>query len=342
MLYDPPVKFPSAAILARAACGLAALGACSEPRYDRDPEVDGKASNQGPADAGPSDEADTGALDASTPEPQMARLEDDAGPRSPLEGRYVVRARFAGRSTLLGATAQMVNELIQLVEIKSVAGELHMLTTTCRDRGYASTPLGRVNAQMLRPELQPPRDFRIEQSGSTFRAESAPALLGYSEPPPAACTAGASIPRQPAQVWLGGAPCSCPSSDLAPTLPGDCRVDDLDDDGKPGVTIVLSGAVESSDYVRVRESSRYLDGVIDPGGAHHASYEKIEDLYQLQCQGPYCTRTEMTACAAASNPVTFVRLPASAGQSWTCSALLSEINQGRFLRDEPQEFPSGC
>jgi hypothetical protein len=297
----------------------AAMRAHDEPRW-ADAAVD--------AEAGAADTRDA----ESTP---------DGG--SSLEGTYALRVRFFGRSTLLGATAPLANELVVLARIEARDAALHMTTTNCRDRGYVSTPLGRVNAQMVRPELQPPRDYLLEVTDTSFQAQSAPALLGYDEAPPVECSPGAKIPRQAEQDWLEDT-CDCPSSDLPPTLPSDCRVNDLDDDENPCVTIVLTGAIESRDHVRVRDSSRYVEGTIGPNRALRASYEKVEDLYQLSCQGPTCARTDMSVCPPALNPVQFVALPAApaSGGSWSCGALLSELNQGRYLPDEPLEFPSGC
>ena len=169
--------------------------------------------------------------------------------------------------------------------------------------------------------------------------------MGYDEVTPPACSR-AKLPRGSSQVWLGdpSASCTCPGSELPPTLPSDCRVNDPDEDGHPGVTIALAGAIESEDYVRFRDSSQFVDGIVASGKRHRSSFDKLEELYQLACAKGGCTRANLQACPAKFNTVLFSPLTdmTADGKPWSCAVLLAEIAAGRHFADEPLEFPSGC
>ncbi|MEY4509083.1 MAG: hypothetical protein RLZZ450_1205 [Pseudomonadota bacterium] len=266
----------------------------------------------------------------------------------PLLGMYAVRVRFHGQDATLGTLAPLSNELIMLVSIEpdGTSGKLLMTGQRCRDHGVVKGPFSQLFVQMVHPELQPVRRWNLVVRDGAFSTEGPSTFVGYEERAPSGCVPGGTLPRRPAQVWLGDAEatCTCPGSDLPPTLATDCRVNDPDLDGHPGVTIALAGAFESEDYVRLRDASQFTDGIIASGRRHRALFDKLEDMYQLECANKGCTRANLSACPARFNTALFAPLSpmAAGGKNWSCALLLDEIAAGAHFAEEPLEFPSGC
>jgi len=302
----------------------------------------------GARDAGPDSAVfDDGGTTLVRPEPPGTPMVPTSAPAE-LLGRYAIQIRFYGQDSTLGTIAPMVNELIMLasIEADATSGKLQMTSQLCRDRGEVRGPFSQVFAAVVRPDLQPPRTWDLIVQDGSFRTDGPPALIGYDEPAPTGCSAGVKLKRRAEQVWLGdaNAVCSCPSSETPPTQPDDCRVNDLDGDTHPGVTIALSGAAVSQDYVRFKDSSQFVGGIIATGKRHRASYAKLEELYQLDCAPRSCTRANLRACAAQYNTAWFTPLPelATGDAPWTCASLMKEVDEGKHVSPEPLDPKGGC
>jgi hypothetical protein len=317
--------------------------ACNEPHYVE--PFDGGTREQRVTDDGSAALAsDTDA--GGRPDDRGGELSSEA---QALTGKYAIQVRFHGQDSTLGTLAPMSNELILLATIEAVDGgdELRMTAQLCRDHGVVRGPFTQVLAEVVHADRQPPRVWDLVVKNGSFYTKGVPLRLGYEESAPPGCTPGGKLARLPEQVWLGAASatCSCPTSDLPPTQPDDCRVTDLDQDSHPGVTIATTGALVGENYVRVRDTSEFLDGIIATGKRHRSAYDRVEDLYQLECTGRGgCTRANLRACPVKFNTALFAPLPDqdANGAAWRCETLMQAIEAGEYVSSEPLTFPSGC
>jgi len=351
----------------RAAWQLGALvalisGACSEPRFELDgPPADascepdcsashvtdtGSPQHMREAGSAASELLDAGALADARASAEDPRAEQaSAAWKRDLPGTYVLRVRAYGREQTLSNLAVFASEQIWLAELGlDAAGEVAMTTRLCSDFGDVVVPLARSKIEVLEPETQPRRSYRIVYEDGAFRSEGAPVAVGYDEQAPAGCAPGKKIASRPEQSWLRGVPCDCPGSSAPPTLASDCRVTDPDGDGHPGYTIALSGVVQGSDYCRLKDASQFVAGRIARDTRRHtATYLKQQDFYQLACASGNCTRANGALCPGVVNSAEFapLELAGDAG-ALSCADVVSQYAAGRFFSGGALTTPAEC
>lgn len=206
--------------------------------------------------------------------------------------------------------------------------QLRMRWRTCAYRGQIVVPLFPViNYAVSSPQSFPERTFDLTVSGDTFQASAPPSTIGYQSV--AGCAAGASQ-SHPERSWLFAGECSCPSSDLPPTAPTDCRVIDSDDDGNPGFTVQFTGGTENASYSRIRDSSQIVSGRLSPDGRHSAQFLANTDTFQLSCAREPCTRSSAQLCPVTQNPVRFLPL-APGNLGWDCAGALDAADNSGLI-----------
>lgn len=302
--------------------------ACSDPTYNQPPDA-GEPLPSAQRDAQPSPLADANTPaamntpDAANSSPVDAGACTDCG--SFASGQYVVVARFYGSAAASGG-GWFSEESIALVDVQSVSGQPRMRWRTCAYRGQIVVPVfPTISYAVSSPESFPERTFDLTVSGDSFQASAPASLIGYETV--TGCAAGTSQSHAE-RAWLFAGQCSCPNSELPPTLPGDCRVIDADNDGNPGFTVVFSGGTENASYTRIRESSQIVNGRLSPDGRHVAQLLSITDTFQLSCQREPCSRSSAQVCPAERNPVRFLPLAAK-DLDWDCAgAVAAAENSG--------------
>jgi len=322
--------------------GLALCVACAVPNYPSSEDGgellpvgsrDAGSSRPDAADASPPmtspDAANAISDDASTAvEDAAAALADAALSTTPEAfplGQYAVLTRFYGTSAATGG-GWFGEEALALAEVRRAGNGLSMTLQTCAYRGRLVVPLfPLIDYTVLKPETFPARTLQLVIRGNTFSTLGEPSLIGYQELTD--CPAG-STQSHPDRPWLASGRCSCPSSNLPPTSPSDCRVIDSDSDNEPGVTVQFNGGAENFAHSRMRDSSQLMFGVIAPDGHHSAQFAANFDNYQLSCAREPCSRGSAQVCPIAQNPVRFLPLEARA---WTCSEVVSAVDNSSQL-----------
>jgi hypothetical protein len=361
---------------------LLTVGACSEPRFQHDDaggslavcDAECDAGRDVPVgapdlDSGATYDAGSGARDGRTALPSAdadlgsppmpaqdgaqalgasgtsgdAGLPDQELWKRQLEGSYVLRYRSYAREQTLGGLAVVASVQHSLATIAvDDAGSVTLTTRLCDDRGELTVPVAKTFIRAANPTSQPPRTFRLLYEDGTFRTEGEPSFVGYNEAVPAGCNAGGKLPPRSDQPWIR-TQCDCPSSDLPPTSPSDCRLTDSDGDGHPGYTLQLSGFVQGQDYCRLRDASQLVAGRIMQNGRHTATLVRITDFFQIACEGNSCTRANGETCPGVMNVAEFVRLPATISSSEdACAEVMAQVNAGVYYSDNPLAVPSGC
>jgi len=109
-----------------------------------------------------------------------------------------------------------------------------------------------------------------------------------------ATTSTVSFQRQNGQVIferasstsLVGVNLNDPDMEALPTTPDDPRVVDQDGDGKPGVTVMVSGLASGSLYVVRRERAGYYDGVLTMPGHLSGLIQATSEQVVLDASNP--------------------------------------------------------
>lgn len=289
-------------------------------------------------DPGPvSDAAISFAPDARTPDGMPAWA-------VALMGTYAVRTRFYGREQPT-RLVPFTHELVHLVELRydAASGRVSMDASLCEDHGDILT-MPPASVRVLFPDKVARRSLTVLYQDGFFRTEAPPLLTGWHEDVPSGCASASSAARGADQTWLSGGTCVCPKSDVPPTAKNDCRIGDSDGDGAPGQTIQVSGAFDDKNYVRVKDFSQFVRGVIASNGRHVAQFSRNEDFYVLECAGGGpCPRNSLEFCAASEVLFEPLRAPPASGSSWTCADVRTQKEAcALFGGCTPLTLPSGC
>jgi len=262
-----------------------------------------------------------------------------------LLGQHAMRARFFARSMgLLQAWNPLKNEYWLLATFRLEGNEVRLSTKTCRAIGENNLAGLVANVAPLYTDKLPVREYLVRSDGREWWTEGEPLALGFQTTPLVPCpTPGAKVPRAPEQAWITEGQCTCPALDAPPpTSSLDCRVDDLDGDRSPGVTVSVSGAVATKYSVRLLDSAELVHGVFDPSGrAHAAHYAPNSSLAQLGCAQEPCPPVLAQDCHPSVNPVLLRRLAEAGAPALACDDVLAA--QGTLFPADSLEFPSdGC
>jgi hypothetical protein len=281
---------------------------------------------------------DAGALDA--PDAGMV-VAPPVGPAALLLGRYAMRRRYFGRSSLGSTLGTFVEESIALVDITphEIAGKLKMTYQQCN--AWTNVTSGVYSNIVNRPlfPVLPPRVLDVVVIGDTFHTEGPPHLIGYTSAAPG-CTAGAKLAALD-KPWITSGMCTCASSSAPPTQEDDCRVSDEDGDKLAGITTRSSGGglSGSEQRLRIREVSQYVNGVIAPDRRHSARFEVARDEHTFKCVGG-CMTWGVVGCPADRNQVFLELLPAN--EPFDCASLASAVDEFRVLANPKPVNPTDC
>jgi hypothetical protein len=310
--------------------GLCLLAGCTDPKFDH------------AGDASCADCQVSKSTDGELPlvkDASSGRVMDASGVdlSAAMLGTYAVHTRFYGHELSTGLVS-VQHELILLAQITRGPSGLRMHMTTCQDSGALVTGVGLGNDVRVKyPEHLPQRDYDLVIEGTSFHTTGDAMLIGFQETVPG-CTEGATLASD--HPWLNGT-CSCMSQATLPSDPADCRVIDSDADDKPGMTVEASGLVSGTSSVRIRDTSQYALGTIDPvARRHRASFDKKEDILELVCAGK-CPVYLARWCALPLQPVSFEPLQ---GASSSCADVLRRVENNELFSGEKLDgsFPTGC
>jgi hypothetical protein len=302
-----PSLLRSTRIVCAALCCAGAL-ACADPRFSE-------------RDAGAETNADTGDLTSS----QAAWL-----------GRYAMRAY----SFSIDPVLQPVGLLLSIVEIKPRGDGLVLEERACKVSVEGSF-VGLIGSSFSyeAPSDLPALRSKMLLDDDTFSTEYADFVLGYDPVPPRECAPGRTVRASEAQSWLPNT-CDCPT-DLStpPSSARDCRVNDPEADGAPGITLNLVVSTEIWPYhVAQHARTRYLDGYRGRDGLH-ANLETSDTSVALACLPPTpanCPIAASTPCPPKYNKAEFVPID----DSYDCKRVIREVD-GLFPRAVPA-FPASC
>lgn len=303
---------------------------------------------------------------AQAPMPDGARPGSDAGDQAsdasgfhdagvdPLEarmqsmvGKYFMRLYFNAKD---GPGHPLIKGY-STVEIRQSASGLEMEEQPCHYWGTAKTLFDYTATTEFEAKNTPSTIYQLTYNGKAFDAErQGHTTLGYDAAQPPGCASSQSLPSATLnKPWLNGADCTCPSNLLE--LPEtkkltDCRINDDDKDGFPGVTLVglVQGFEPVDMYVVQRSKDQYLD--LDFKNAQQrrvllANFYTTRIISLLGCPPPddgvNCTLTSPPACPAEYSRAEFVRL--SEDQTFSCDGLYeAEAVVGLFN----EQAPSNC
>jgi len=365
------MPFLSQPLTGALACAVAIAAGCASPSFSDRGDDAGKpdapdARSPSPQPSGPPDaqvEAAPSGCTGSTCASDAGQPPIDPGPGSDaalptgaqpvdgkpawaaaFEGTYAVRTRFYGREQ----PTQLVpftHELVHLVDVHydATSGRVSLDAALCEDHGdLLTTPPASV--RVLYPDKVARRSFNVLYEEGFFRTEAPPLLTGWHEAEPAGCATASTAARSADQTWLTGGTCSCSSSDVPPTAKNDCRIEDSDGDGAPGQTIQVSGGFDDKNYVRVKDFSQFVRGVIASNGKHVAQFARNEDFYVLQCAGGGpCPRNSLDFCAVTEVLFEPLRALPASGKSWTCADVRAQKDACTFFGGcTPLTLPNGC
>lgn len=274
-----------------------------------------------------------------------------------LLGKYSVRTHvFRGLNPPSGSDATQRAEAISLVTIEKSGGQLRMIDIGCVATG--------VDSDNANPTLAPAY-FNIPQvvvpltvGASSWTRPFKPTPTGYIAEQPPFCDNGTLLPANDGEFdttpdnlvtsnvkdsdivkgWRAGN-CTCVTGDQA-ALPTettasnfstvtDCRVNDIDSDGKPGFTLVGSSVGIGISTQVVTNAQVKWDGSIVPSGYHAgAATEPAQiDRNFVGCSAIFgcglITQTVDWSCGAEYNRVQFVKLLGT-DQNKTCLDFYSD------------------
>lgn len=305
-------------------------------------------------DTGSPSEADA-AIDAATDASQVMQSNDaeagsDSGPTEPpdphpdmwagpLLGTYAARTDWFTYSGPL--TGMNHIQEVSLVTIERSDSKVWLSAQTCNWGG--SNVFG--TTRLLQPSAVPLRRARVRYTNDRWRTEPSLQTQGYNAEAPTVCVgnAGAKVPKQPWQDWLGDT-CSCPPASTEMPVLDDCRVTDPDGDRAAGIAyevkILLPNTTTRIQTVRELRSN-FQDGVISPDGRHSAREAQYERWSQLSCN-PGCAdiAASATPCLPSTSRVRFARLVSDGGPPTCEQALLTAASE--LDTDHAPPDPSLC
>jgi hypothetical protein len=263
----------------------------------------------------------------------------------PLLGQHALRARFFARGMgPLQALNPLKSEYWMLATFRLDGSEVHLSTKLCRAAGENNLAGFVANVAPLYTDKLPAHEYVVRSDGREWWTEGEPLALGFQTTPLVPCpTPGAKVPRAREQAWITDGQCTCPALDAPPpTSSVDCRVDDIDDDRSPGVTVAVTGALATKYFVRMLDSAELVHGVFDPSGsAHTALYAPNGSLAQLGCAEEPCPEVLARDCHPSVNPVLLRRLAEAGAPALSCDDVLAA--QSLLFPSDPLEFPrDGC
>lgn len=348
-------------LLGGAACLALNALACAEPSYGTATDAgaavsaaeDGRASQKPTSDTGvarldaPDAAPAAPRVDAAVVEPSPAQDAGQARWWAPLAAHehYAMRTHFFARDRALGNNVGYSHEILFWAKLKvdPATDSVSMEMRRCVDRGMVTTSVTlRDDFAWTNAASLPPEQHTLVLRDGKVRSESATRTLGYEPTQPSACTPGARIDARPGQTWLKDGKCECRSEPL-PILATDCRVTDVDGDGKAGVTIRHSGVTNMVEAARVKDGCQLDDGVLDADGSMRAVYLENYDVLDLSCGNQPCAHNDVVSCPRELNKVWFEPLPdvPPSGKPWDCAEVVVEAE--RLLPIQMLGFPlTGC
>lgn len=292
------------------------------PTTPADP-VGGPTSPQAPASSNPSD-----------PSPSVPAW------ATPLIGTYAVGTETFATSVL--GTMVRAREVL-LAQIAQVGGQLELRTQLCAKE---TSSLG--SALTLRnPDAYPEVRQRIVLDNQSWRTIGTPLAIAFDRDGYVGCNGseGQRVPKRPEQTWIVGPTCQCPATQTEPPTADDCRVGDPDRDGHPGIAYPWSDGIGAAQgwvsHVAATNRGFYVDGTVDPGGAHSASIHADEVTFALACEPGTCgVSVDTRPCTAEYNRASFRRLGPPPSGGWTCSLLRQR--QSALVPPGSGRAPSRC
>jgi hypothetical protein len=286
---------------------------------------------------GSSDAASEGELlDAGDGDGDTGGARDGAAAQSfeeRLLGRYAMRLiTYAVDGPIRPAT-----KVLSLVDIRRNGSKLEMVQQPCRFNGEWHGFGGGVAQSVFDYSELPPLTFQLIINGEHFSTNTPTVYVGYDREAPN-CTDGASVLADPVrQPWLKGKYCKCPNAadvDALPT-PGvedDCRLNDDDGDGFPGVTVgVQADSFPPTNSVfRVFQRSRdaYRNGGFTSDGILVAYLDSNTETSIIRCEPVTpCGLGAPLPCAPQYNEAEFYRLDTELD----CPGLLEQEEQHRLF-----------
>jgi hypothetical protein len=341
------------------ALALGLLPSCSEPAYSdagdaggdvamvsRDssvPRVDAEAGARQDAEADP-EQADAGEAliplkDAGVPTeraPDGGQVELASSMPSwatPLLGRYAARSYAFSQDKAGSLNRAREYVLVDIVELEQGSANAHVELQLQLCDSFVEGTAGEI--AVVSPLKTVRRDNRVLFGDHSWTTQAAAATDGYVRALPARCEghAGTLVGKDPAQTWIAGAQCRCPSSfEAVPTL-DDCRIVDSDDDGNPGATLHLHpkvlGLGDTDLYVATINQNTFVSGTVGSAGRHSAQLSVEQYGYQLDCKPAGCLDiSESPApCGPARNKAEFARLGDAGDTSFTCQDVLERASE---------------
>jgi len=286
-----------------------------------------------------------------------------------LLGKYAVRTHvFRGLDPPSGSDATQRAEAVSLVTIERSGGSMRMTDIGCVATG--------VDSDNANPTLAP-RYYNIPQvvvpltmtTGAWTRGYQ-PTPTGYIAQQPPFCNDGTLVPASDGEfdttptnlvtanvkdtdivkTWRAGN-CTCVTGDqtVLPTettasnwsTVTDCRVNDIDNDGKPGFTLIGSSVGIGLSTQVVTNAQVKWDGSVLASGYHRgAATEPAQiDRNFVGCQAllgcNLITQTVDWSCGSEYNRIQFVKL-LGAEESKTCLDFYKNNSAPSALNDQDQ------
>jgi hypothetical protein len=261
-----------------------------------------------------------------------------------MEGQYFMRLYVNERD----GSARPLIKGFSTVEIKRGASGLEMVEQPCHYWGMSRLWLDLLGTTEFDAAKTPQNVHQLEYDGQAFdSAQAGITALGYDPEQPPGCTPGetksTTVDEKP---WLHGADCTCPSNltELPePKKNDDCRINDDDHDGAPGVTLVgkVEGFLPVEMYLVQRSQDQFFD--LDYKNAQRkillANFYTTRTNSLLGCPPPdnnggNCTSKNPVICPAKHNTAEFVRV--APGQTFSCDGLYeAEAVVGLFSEPAP-------
>jgi hypothetical protein len=255
---------------------------------------------------------DSGAVDAGTSSVDAAVMLTDSRQGDPDGGLLtcatkpsVGLADLSGNWVLRAAGAQVVKAAGQLFHMKSVKVALVTVTQV----GASVTLDGHVCDRIQQDDPKNPAKVVIPDA---WRLTEWPFKRSG--------TFSAGTLTLPNAVDVVGARLINPMTDQLPIDASDPRLVDDDNDGKPGITINLTGTFTGSLYCAQRDQST-LEGVaVGPdrveGGMTYVSEQSVADSSNPLIKATYSLATSSPDPAACSSSFVMVKVPATTTCQW--------------------------
>lgn len=289
---------------------------------------------------------DGGASDANVaPADDAATLDKERLPAwgEQLLGVYAAQTYVFSRDK---ASIMATTEERSLVRIERAGSGAIMRVKLCSQVASSDTDQLRMVNPLGLPEIA----RKLQFDNDRFSTDAEPMVMAFERAVPADCIGkeGQGVPKRPAQAWISGDVCRCPSSAALAPRADDCRVLDPDGDKKPGLTYVDKGIgiyaslIDFTVYAAYVTRSHPVAGSIkDNGALLYAQVVSDEVAFQLDGVGAPEIADLSRPCTSDFNYVQYVRLAerAPGGEEWSCEKLLA--NSAAFTLPVPKA-PGNC